>query len=338
MKNVLLIILIFLSTISFGAENVCNDALYTANKLYEEGKFKEAVTLLEPCLNSNSLVGNEKFDATRLLALCFINLNQMESAEIYVQRMLNLRSDYQMFHYVDPKQLTSLLNQYQVEEKLYIGGQAGLAMTQAKILKNYSPANTPSTYYSQFALSVGAMVEYKFGSNTSVLIQPSFSGINYQRELENVAGSKKLYSEQLAYFCIPLSARYYTSIGPVPLFAQAGFEAGNLIHSFADVQSTKLLDGSILQSSTETTDYRNKFLYGFNIGLGTEYVVGKLIVGANISYKQYIPNAVLADRRYDNVDFILSAQYLDSDLTFNSLGLNLTVKHPILHNVHRVNK
>ena len=103
--------------------------------------------------------------------------------------------------------------------------------------------------------------------------------------------------------------------------------------SFADVQSTSLLDGSVHQSSTETTDYRVSTMTGYQYGFGYERDLGPVRMSISVEQRRFGSNVVLSERRYDNVDFILDAQYIDADLGLSSTSISVGFKVPIFRAV-----
>jgi len=336
MKNAITFIACLLTLTAYSQEDACSNALYSANKHYESGRIQSALDVLAPCVKTKSLSGNEMFDATRLMAMCYIYLNKTDSAALFTEKMLQLRPDYQTYHYVDPKELTATLSSYRVENTLDLGLHLGLAFNQVNILKNYSAAETPSTYISQLGLNAGILAEYHFNKNVSGISDPGINSISYLREMDNVAGSKKEYTELITTAELPLIGRYYISKFGLKLYAQAGIQYGLWIRSFADVQSTNLNDGSVLQSSTETSEYRKSSMYGYQAGLGFAKPLGGGQVTMGLRYKSFLPNVVLPERRYDNVNFILSSQYIDSDFSLYSLGWSIGYQLPITYSIKKV--
>jgi hypothetical protein len=333
MKKTILFILMCLLGFTINAQSKCDYSLYEANKMYDKGLIYDAVQLLEPCFIQDNLAASEKFDAARLLALCYLYLDNNDSAEFYVKKMLKLKPDYQKYPNIDPHGLTVILNKYEVVKSLELGLSTGLSLNQVQVIKNYSTANTPSTYNSKIGLRGGLLLEYHMRNKFSLLMNPSVSTMSYERSLENVSGSKKDYSELISSFSIPIFIRKYQPIGKWNLHYEAGIEWNWIMRSFADVQSTNLLDKSVIQSSTETTSYRNRGLMAARLGVGASKPFGKGTLSVTFNYVDFLTNFVDPDRRYDNSDFIISSQYIDSDFRISSFGMFVSYQVPITYSV-----
>ncbi|MCB0735018.1 MAG: outer membrane beta-barrel protein [Bacteroidetes bacterium] len=317
------------------AGNACDNALIQANKLYESGRIQEALNLLGPCVRHHDLSASEQFDATRLLALCYLYQNKSDSTEYFAKQMLTLRPDYQTFHYLDPLELTQVLNSFEVSNRLWVGASVGLSVTQAAVIKNYSTAETPSTYSSRSGLNAGILAEYAVRKTISLVLNPNYNSMSYAREMANVAGRKKAYTELISTFEIPLIARYKYPILGGEAYVQAGGQLNIWASSFADVQSTSLSDGTVHQSSTETTDYRVSSVAGFQFGLGYQRQVGPGLMSLTVKQLRFGSNVVLPERRYDNVDFILDAQYIDADFGLTSNGISVAFKMPLVKSIRK---
>ena len=122
------------------------------------------------------------------------------------------------------------------------------------------------------------------------------------------------------------------------LHAELGFQYNYLLSSFADLQSTSLLDGITKQSSTKTTSYRNRNLYGGVFGVGVSKPLGIGQVGINMRLVSFIPNFAVPEARYDDVDFIVDAQYIDTDFSLNSVAINFSYQMPLTYRIRQHKK
>ncbi|MCB9251959.1 MAG: PorT family protein [Flavobacteriales bacterium] len=330
----LLILVAFLSCLpAIGQINPCKDGLYKANKLYESGKFQEAIDLLLPCVSGRKFQRNENFDANRLLALCYTYLNNVANAELHIHKMLELRPGYQQYPYVDPGEFRSLLNQFTVNNRLDIGIEIGFGNNWVRSIKNFATAQTGSTYRSGAGFQAGFILEYLLNDKWSIVGQPQYSYLTYGRTLEDIAGSKKEYSELLLGYKVPLGIRYYFNFNAFKIYLQTGVHYSRISKSFADVQSTNLNDGTVFQSSTETSEYRNRNLFGYHASIGGSKKIGEGLLSLGVEYNYGFNNLTNEDKRYDNVDFILSSQYIDSDFSLNALNLKLGYQWHFLHSI-----
>ncbi|MBI1306652.1 MAG: outer membrane beta-barrel protein [Bacteroidetes bacterium] len=307
----------------------CSNSLYSANRLYEGGQVREALNSLKPCIDNHNFSGDERFDAVRLMSLCYLFLGNKDSADLCVTEMLKIRHDYQQFHYVDPRELTLLVESHKVIRKLDIGIRSGTTLNQVHVMNSFATTQTNSTYYSRMGLNLGLLAEYYVKNKWSVLFMPNYNLRGYRHDLDNIAGQKKQYRELINTIELPVSARYYVQKGKWQHYIQAGIQFNKLVNSFADVQSIDLNDGKVIQNSTETTSYRNSRWFGYHAGIGSCLQIGgnKLTFGLNYFY--FNNNVVIPEKRYSNVDFIIASQYVDSDFRISSLGFVFSYQAPI---------
>jgi hypothetical protein len=290
---------------------------------------------LEPCYVAENIEKQERLDAARLLALCYLFNKNVEKSDGYVQDMIEIEPAYQKYPQIDPQSLKAIIDKYSAERALNVGFTAGVSNNQLRVIKNYTTYNAPSTNYSKPGLTAGIEVEYKLGKLSSLRATPSLNLYSYSRELDNVAGSKKVYLENMTTFGLPLVYRKYFSLKNWNLHTELGVQYNYLVSSFADMQSTNLIDGSTIQSSTKTLPYRNRNLYGGTIGIGISKNLGAGIIGINMSLVSFIPNIAIPEARYDNVDFILAAQYIDPDFSLNSVAINFSYKLPLTYRIRK---
>lgn len=335
MKRLLIITISIIASLRSEAQTTCNNALFEANKLYETGQLQEAIDLLEPCYLGQNIDKEARLDAARLLALCYLFNQDEVMSDGYVRDMIEIQPEYQKYPNIDPQSLKAIIDKYSVESALSIGFTAGVSSNHVRVIKSYSPSNTPSAYSSNIGLTAGIECEYKLGKLSSLRATPSLNLYSYKRELNNVAGNKKVYLENMTSLGLPLVYRKYFTLKNWNVHTELGIQYNYLVSSFADMQSTKLLDGTMTQSSTKTTPYRNRNLYGGTVGIGATTTLGKGRVGINLSLVSFIPNIAVPDARYDNVDFILDAQYIDSDFSLNSVAINFSYQLPLTYRIRK---
>ncbi len=87
----------------------CSDVtLSDARKLYENGKFIDAIKLLDPCINKG-FNEKQKVEAYRLLAMTFIAIDSLDQAAIETGFLLQLNPTYEA-NLFDPPAFISMVN------------------------------------------------------------------------------------------------------------------------------------------------------------------------------------------------------------------------------------
>ncbi|MFT7590605.1 MAG: hypothetical protein ACI9UJ_000516 [bacterium] len=66
-------------------------------------------------------------------------------------------------------------------------------------------------------------------------------------------------------------------------------------------------------------------------GAGISHSLGNGSIALNVNYLKTLNNVVDPTTRYGNSEFILSAQYVDSDFRINTLGFDLSYQVPITY-------
>lgn len=334
--------LLFALCISFlGAiaqESDCSNALFEANKLYENGKFQDAVNRLENCVKTGAISREEKLGAVRLLSISYLMLQNGDQAEKYAQELLSIRPDYKKYPFADPREFTVLLSNFKVIPKLFVGVHGGIDQFGVRVIKTYSTASTNAVFSGKLGYGAGIDLEYALNDRFSIATNPSVVSMRYAVELENIAGARKDFSEIIAALEVPLNVTGYFELADRTLFISCGAHVLSVLNAFANVESTDLESGGVLQSSTESTRYRTKTIPGLQAALGTEFPFGRGSISAALTVKTNLNNFVIPESRYDNSAFILSSNYIDSDFSLQSVGVRVGYKMPVHFSVVREKK
>jgi len=315
--------------------NPCSNTLYNANKEYEEGRFSQCVEMLKLCLKN--LGRDERFEAHRLLVLSYINLNDDKNANEEAANVLIQKPDYKEFPYVDPPELTKILGKYDVSPLLEMGLKAGINFNSVNPLKNYSISGSGAEFLPGTGYQAGFLVEYYLKKKISVNAELLYEGLNYTRTAANVSGWQQEFKERLNYFNIPITCRYYFyKWKDISVGAELGMQMQLFNATNSNITLTNPASGASLQNTAEQNGQRNTSLFYALAGLSVKYKFGGGHLGANIRYAYGLNNVVNADKRYDDMDFILSNQYIDSDISFNPLYFSISYQFPLIYSVKAI--
>lgn len=308
--------------------NPCSNSLTAANKAYEAGHFSQCIEILKPCIEN--LSADVRFEAYRLMALSYINQNDNEKTHEATVNLLRYKPDYRDFPYFDPLEFTKLLAKYDVWALLELGVKGGVNFNSVNPIKNYSVTGSPARFNPRTGYQAGVVAEYFFRKNISLDAAFLFEGINYSRTAENVSGWSQEFAEKLNYFNIPLAGRYYFYKWKDLQFAA---ELGMQMQMFNATSSNIVLKnnatGENVQNTVEQSKQRSSMVYYALAGLAVKYKLGGGNLCFNARYAYGLSNIVNADKRYDNLDFILANQYVDSDISFNPLYISLGYQFPL---------
>ncbi|MDP1726255.1 MAG: porin family protein [Bacteroidota bacterium] len=328
LTTVFLSVFIAISVSAQQKQSTCSGSLTAANKEYEAGRFSQCVEILKPCIEN--LSAEVQFEAYRLMALSYINQNENEKTHEAIVNLLRHKPDYRDFPYFDPLEFTKLLAKYDVWALLEMGMKGGMNFNTVRPIKNYSVTGSPAEFSPGTGYQAGFVAEYFFRKNISVDAEFLYEGLNYGRKATNVSGWSQEFTEKLNYFNIPVTGRYYFYRWNALQFAA---ELGMQMQLFNATNSNIILKNNItgenVQNTIEQSKQRSSTLYYALAGLAVKYKLGGGNLCLNARYAYGFSNIVNADKRYDDLDFILANQYVDSDISFNPLYISLGYQFPL---------
>ncbi len=338
--NILIILAALLLSPKFSnGQSSCANALYEANKSYEAGDFAKSAARLLPCLKSG-FNHDEKYEGYRLLALDYIYLNQPEKADTAVKNLLKYKHSYKLFplYLNDPASLTKIINTYDVNSVLKIGGVIGPNFANLNLTSNKAVTNSSASYQPLTAFQFG--VEGDYGIIKGLHLTAGFYSMScqYQHNFDSVAGWRQQYTENLTYWHIPISARYYFLNNEVLLrpYIEAGASFDFLSTANANIVNTDNSTGNTNNTSINPKSRRNPENTSILYGAGLTYHAGVGWITVNVRYLLGLSPIVNAANRYNDVDFIFNYQYVDDDFKINNWQFTVGYSFPILYKVEKI--
>lgn len=333
LKKISLILGMSANAALLNAQDGCKDALYEANKLFEAGNIKECIDRLEPCLGSKKSK-EERVETYHLLAQAHQNLNNPESAQKYIIKMLKKKPDYQRFPNIDPLDFSRLVNQYAVSPKIFVGLKAGINRNSVALKKSYAVYKSDQSYNPLTGFQVGATVDYRLMKDLSLSLDILYSGIGINHVVNNAGGWKQDYNEQQNYL-IPnlILSKYVTLRKDLSLYGGVGFNASYLMSTNVFFEITNLETGSVQQATQNPLDYRNKWQTAANAHLGLAFPFYQGLFGIESNYFYYFGRTVNSEKRMDDLNFIFNNQYVNDDISLRLLSFNISYKLPLVYKI-----
>jgi tetratricopeptide (TPR) repeat protein len=93
----------------------CHDELAQAEESYKKGRFEEAITLLESCLEKQGLPQSDRRKAYRLLGLTYLAQDYRDQAKQAVTQLLRLVPDYISDPNQDPPPFSRMVDEIRRE-------------------------------------------------------------------------------------------------------------------------------------------------------------------------------------------------------------------------------
>lgn len=314
--------------------NSCNESLYKANRLYEQGHFQEAVNLLEPCVRNIS--PDIRFEAYRLLSICYINLNEPEKAEYAVEMLLLHKPSYKEFPYVDPVELNKMLGNYTIRNLIDAGIKVGFNISSVRLWQYQSVTSSSSSFNPKSGYEAGLMLNYHFLPHFTIAAEALYAGLSYGQQSDDVNGWKMRYQEGLNYFSFPMLLKYdFNMAKKFTASIEAGMQWQMLRRSQSSLRFDNPVTGERLETARDYYGSRTARVYGLVAGIQLKKQLSSGIFGMGIRYAYGLKNIVNPEKRYDDLDFISNWRYLYSDISLNTLCLSMTYQLPLKYAVSR---
>jgi hypothetical protein len=336
-RSGLIALIIFYCCPAPAQRNECYNTLREANKTYYKGDMNEVIKLLTPCLLSGGYRREDAAQAYRLLALAYLVLNEPAKADSAIRKLLEHNHNYQKYpNMEDGKEFTKLVNSYEILNKFWLGGKAGFNLVTISHVVNYAVSNTPSSYTMQTNYFMGLLAEYKITKSYSVSMDILYNTLSYRHQVDNVAGWKQIYHEDLSYLSIPLNAKYTWLQWKVKPYAELGTDISFLQSVNSNIEAIDNTYGTATNTSVNSIDRRNKTYIGVFGGIGISYKIGGLTIFGNTRYIVGLTKIVSATRRYDDLGFILEKQYVDDDFRLSNFQLAAGFRLPVWFKVKKI--
>lgn len=112
-SGLLLLVLVLLPALAptAAAQSVCAEELRQAQEHYEFGRFDQAITLLNRCLERDDMPQEERERAYRLIGLSYLGKDVLEQARENVRQLLRIAPNYQPDPVQDPPPFRELVAQ-----------------------------------------------------------------------------------------------------------------------------------------------------------------------------------------------------------------------------------
>ncbi len=302
------------------AQENCGGAIVNAKALYDQGKLREAIDGLTPCL-TNSLDRTNLWKGYEILALCYLTLNDPVDARKAGENLMELNPQFLPSLIKDPKDFVDLINSITVIPKFSLGiaGGAGINNTYVDVTQQYNVSNFSKNYKSQIGEQFGVIWGYNISRNFELGVDLYSSsknyGISYQTNNFNVTDN-----EHLSYVEVPLYVTYSYGKGRLRPFIKLGGYEDFLLSATSDFSAKYNPDNtSYSDNNVNSSDRRNKTSTGLMGGIGFSY---KFNPGAHLfvefRYNYGISNIVNDGNRYADQNLIFNYFYLDDDMKISN--------------------
>ncbi|RLD63621.1 MAG: hypothetical protein DRI95_11480 [Bacteroidetes bacterium] len=212
MKNkfVLLISFLFI-TISSIAQSDCDDKVVEAQKLYENGKYKDVVTILKSVFDDCNIKGEEKKEAMKYFIGAYYEMDELELGEERMIGFLKKHPYYIASKKNDPYAFREELKKFKSWSRLYVGAKVGIPIAMTIVDKVYPILDT-ADYNQPFTSSQAVAFALEFGWNFNKYISlasgAGFTILSLSQTIPMYQGLNFNYTESTVQVSIPVYIKF----------------------------------------------------------------------------------------------------------------------------------
>jgi hypothetical protein len=308
--------------------NPCLTNMKDAATKTEQGWYDEAIMLVESTLKDCDLSKKDKIEAYKLLITNYLAIDNLEAAAEAAAAIMKIDPNYESDRLRDPAEMVVLFEKYKravIFRGVIFGG---VNKTLVQSTNNYSivgpnDADSLDNYQDVTAFQIGVAGEYRIYRELWLQTSIQFRKSSYSIDVPNIEGRTVSYREDLNYFDIPLSAKYYITKSKLQPYVEAGLNFSFLTASLGELSRDGISD--IVNRMVQ----RNALYLGYFGGLGLAYNHKNYGIQIGLNYA-YNPQQVNKDgTRYENLDMVFKYYYLDNDFTMDNIQLNVGFKYAI---------
>lgn len=326
MKYILLCMLLGLSTLGISQNDPCLTKMNDAGKMIQDGRYDEAISLLNATLAECSLSNEDKIEANKSLIIAYFAIDDLESADACAARVMKIDPNYRSDKMRDPSEMVALFERYKPTAIVTVGIKGGANISLMNASNTYSIVSDDDSegldnYKSKTGFQVGIYAEYRAWKNLWVQAEGQFRQSGYSIDIPNVEGRTISYTEDLNYIDVSLSAKYYFLDGNIKPYFQAGASYSFLNSALGEVSRDDIND--IVNRKVQ----RNDALFGLFGEAGLTYAIDNLTIGVGVRYLYIDENVNKEGTRYENLSSVFQYYYIDNDFTMNNLQFSVGVQY-----------
>ena len=350
-KKTILLILMALWTATAAGQQECAFILEESQELFDAGLIEDIPERLEGCLEKG-FTREEKLQAYKLVILSYLFDDNIEQADAYMARFLD---DFPAYEPVatDPKEFVLLLETYDREPLLAVGGGMGSGLSFAYPVERLGTHNTEqhkgSYVPGRAGFHLGAVATRKITPSWRVSAEFHFSNVAFHHSLTNEPDgggfigeitefTRLVYEEVQNWIEVPLGVEYYPFLSGLRPYLEAGIAPGLLLTATAQGERSYTQTGDIRYdpitvSNVNVSGLRRRMSGWAYAGGGVQYHFGTGILYLNLRYRFNLLNQSKPGvNDYENQELLWEVYYVPDDILLNhvtaTVGFLLPVYRP----------
>jgi hypothetical protein len=323
-------LLLLFSQTSFTQEN-CSKNLKKAKKFYEEGNIEQVEGLLATCLE-NGFSRDEKVEGQKLLVLVALFDDDLESADLHMEKFLKLDPEYVVVKGKDQREFIKLYEKFKTLPSISIGVSVGTNMSLINEFTTegvHPTENSTSSYSSNFGLNFGLKLNKQFTNHLTFELGLDLNSNSFEYSGSYYTNEMALQSTELqTWFSMPAVVSYSFLSGKLKPYVGGGASLGYLLGAKAnqDLSYTNDAQRKLPSTTSESslTSSRERLNYWAILALGARLKIPRALVSFDVRYQHNLKQQTISENRYANSEIYFNTLYLDDDFYMDNLYFSVS--------------
>jgi len=299
----------------------CTQTIRLIRLTYEQGRLHELPDLAKGCLR-NGFTKEEKREAYRYLTLAYIYLEEPDSADMNMLKLLETDHFYQVNPTIDPAEFIALYAKFRHNPVFRYGFKLGVNATQPNVLEYYNVGSTAGGS-GKYALAVGFNVMLAFekdlgGKFKNFVLAPelafvsrtfnySNSNLNFADKTHDSTVSTQLFVFNQQWLDFNGIVQYRLKAkNPIDFYTYIGAGPGiSYLLSSKNQPSTSYGTGSngytVTGPQVDDSNSYNHLVYSATLTAGFKKRIGEIYLTGDIRYQFGLSNVVNSASRTNSV-------------------------------------
>jgi hypothetical protein len=334
--SIFLIIASMIFSLQAYSQSECQEDIDQANKLFDEGSFRQSEKLTRQVLETCELNKTQENEMLKLLASIYYEMDEIESGDEYVAEFMKKNPYYIVSKRNDSPQFRNAIKKLKSFPSFSLSFRGGVPLgwvTTQKIYPIFDKADYTEDYtikpvfqsglemgwnmISSLSLNLGAGVRIQ-----TILHQvPQYDQLYFNYEEQNISTVFPLYLG----FSIPLSGKFdikFMAGGEFEMFTSGKFNYFYTADSDITTEMSFYLNrkrSNIIIDKNE----RSQFRYGVLGGIRLTYKIERFAIFTEARYIQELKIFNNPEKRFIDQDLYLANYYALSDIMLQNLDLSL---------------
>ncbi len=332
----LLILLLFLLSGKMIGQNECQDNIDKANKLFEDGIFREAEKLIKKTLVSCSLSKTQEDELLKLISSVYYEMDEIEQGDEYTEEFLKKNPYYIPSKKNDPIRFREAVQKLKSWPRFSVGIRGGLPLGFVETMKVF-PILDSAQYLDPYSIKPSFLVALDLGWNLNNFISINFGGGYRVQKIQHRVLQYNLiyfnYEEIASTINIPLTLQFNIPTGSnfIPALFIGGefnlFSSATYSYSYTG-NSSDLGDFSFYLNRKRNNveidkQYRNQYRYAALGGIRLIYKLKNFSIYADGRYIKELNLYNNADNHFNDIELNLENNYTLGDLQLENLDISL---------------